>query len=133
MESVEGGGAPHARARLMSPRIDRLVEVLCAAFLPRLLLYATVPAHPTLGLHQQCSQPRGEQSTAKPESPPPPSLLVVVSTSQPGVFVMTAYRALIRPSGEDTIGRSCLLDSPPRQVDARGSADARSSADACLS
>ena len=54
------------------------------------------------------------------------TLLVVVSTSQPGVFVMTAYRALIRPSGEDAMGRSCILD-------ARGSADARSSTDACLS
>ena len=41
--------------------------------------------------------------------------------------------ALIRPSGEDAMGRSCILDSPPRQGDARGSADARSSADACLS
>ena len=38
---------------------------------------------------------------------------VVVSTSQPGVFVMTAYQALIRPSGEDAMGRSCILDSPP--------------------
>ena len=41
------------------------------------------------------------------------TLLVVVSTSQPGVFVMTAYRALIRPSGEDAMGRSCILDSHP--------------------
>ena len=24
-----------------------------------------------------------------------------------------AYRALIRPSGEDAMGRSCILDSPP--------------------
>ena len=65
-------------------------------------------------------------------SPPPP--LVVVSTSQPGVFVMTAYQALIRPSGEDAMGRSCILDSPPQgQGDACGSADARGSADACLS
>ena len=31
------------------------------------------------------------------------------------------------------MGRSCILDSPPRQVDARSSADARSSTDACLS
>ena len=54
-------------------------------------------------------------------------LLVVVSTSQPGVFVMTAYRALIRPSGEDAMGRSCILDPPP------GQGDARSSTDACLS
>ena len=53
------------------------------------------------------------------QSPPPP--------------VMTAYRALIRPSGEDAMGRSCILDAPPRQGDARGSAEARSSADACLS
>ena len=53
--------------------------------------------------------------------PPPPrpwpcvtfTLLVVASTSQPGVFVMTAYRALIRPSGEDAMGRRCILDSPP--------------------
>ena len=30
-----------------------------------------------------------------------------------GVFVMTAYRALIRPSGEDAMGRSCILDSHP--------------------
>ena len=51
--------------------------------------------------------------------PPPPrpcvtfTLLVVVSTSQPGVFVMTAYWALIRPSGEDAMGRSCILDSHP--------------------
>ena len=71
--------------------------------------------------------------------PPPPSvtftLRVVVSTSRPGVFVMTAYRALIRPSGEDAMGRSCILDPPPppRQGDARGSADARSSAGAGLS
>ena len=41
------------------------------------------------------------------------TLLVVVSTSQPGVFVRTAYRALIRPSGEDAMGRSCILDSHP--------------------
>ena len=53
--------------------------------------------------------------------PPPPhpwpcvtfTLLVVVSTSQPGIFMMTAYRALIRPSGEDAMGRSCILDSHP--------------------
>ena len=37
----------------------------------------------------------------------------MVSTSPPGVFVMTACRALIRPSGEDAMGRSCILDSPP--------------------
>ena len=55
------------------------------------------------------------------------TLLVVVSTSQPGVFVMTAYRTLIRPSGEDAMGRSCILGIPP------GQGDARSSADACLS
>ena len=42
-----------------------------------------------------------------------PTLLVVVSTSQPGVFVMTAYQALIRPSGEDAMGRRCILDSHP--------------------
>ena len=41
------------------------------------------------------------------------TLLVVVNTSPPGVFVMTAYRALIRPSGEDAMGRSCILDSHP--------------------
>ena len=41
------------------------------------------------------------------------TLRVVVSTSQPGVFVMTASRALIRPSGEDAMGRSCILDAPP--------------------
>ena len=41
------------------------------------------------------------------------TLLVVVSTSQPGVLVMTAYRALIRPSGEDAMGRSCILVPPP--------------------
>ena len=40
-------------------------------------------------------------------------MLVVVSTFQLGVFVMTAYRALIRPSGEDAMGRSCILDSHP--------------------
>ena len=40
-------------------------------------------------------------------------LLVVMSTSQPGVFVMTTYRALIRPSGEDAMGRSYILDSHP--------------------
>ena len=47
-------------------------------------------------------------------------------SSRPGVFVMTAYGALIRPSGEDAMGRSCILDSPPppRQGDARGNADA---------
>ena len=74
-------------------------------------------------------------------APPPPwpcvpfPLRVVVSTSQPGVFVITAYWALIRPSGENAMGRSCILDPPPppRQGDARGSADARSSTDACLS
>ena len=54
----------------------------------------------------------------RPKPSPPPlcvtfTLLVVVSTSQPGVFVMTAYRALIRPSGEDAMGRSCILDPPP--------------------
>ena len=41
------------------------------------------------------------------------TVLVVVSTPQPGVFVMTACRALIRPSGEDAMGRSCILDPPP--------------------
>ena len=45
--------------------------------------------------------------------PPPPP---VVSTSRPGVFVMTASRALIRPSGEDAMGRSCILDPPPPQA-----------------
>ena len=30
-----------------------------------------------------------------------------------GVFVMTTYRALIRLSGEDAMGRSCILDSHP--------------------
>ena len=45
-----------------------------------------------------------------PVPPPPPK--GVVSTSQPGVFMMTAYQALIRPSGEDAMGRSCILDSP---------------------
>ena len=44
---------------------------------------------------------------------PHPPLLVVVSTSPPGVFVMTAYRALIRPSGEDVMGKSCILHAPP--------------------
>ena len=39
------------------------------------------------------------------------TLLVVVSTSQPGVFVTTAYRALIGPLVEDAMGRSCILDS----------------------
>ena len=43
--------------------------------------------------------------------PPPPPLRT--STSRPGVFMMTAYRALIRPSGKDAMGRSCILDSPP--------------------
>ena len=41
----------------------------------------------------------------------------------------TGYRALIRPSGEDAMGRSCILDAPPPppgQGHARGSADARS-------
>ena len=62
-------------------------------------------------------RPRTEKAT-----PPPPhrpcvtfTLLVVVSTSQPGVFVMTAYRALIRPSEEDAMGRSCILDSHPER------------------
>ena len=41
------------------------------------------------------------------------TLLVVVSTSQLGVFVMTAYRALIMPSEEDAVGRRCILDSHP--------------------
>ena len=58
------------------------------------------------------------------------TLLVVVGTSQPGVFVMTAYRALIRPSGGDAMGRSCILDPPPPP---RRQGDARSSADVCLS
>ena len=40
------------------------------------------------------------------------TLLVVVSTSQPGVYVMTIYRALIRSSGEDAMGRSCILEWP---------------------
>ena len=68
------------------------------------------------------------------ELPPPKwpcvtfTLLVVVSTSQPGVFVLTPHRALIRPSGEDAMGRSCILDSPPPRQ-----GDARSSADVCLS
>ena len=48
-----------------------------------------------------------------PFSPPPPPHLVVVSTPQPEVFVMTAYWALIRPSEEDAMGRSCILDPPP--------------------
>ena len=48
--------------------------------------------------------------------------------------MMTASRALIRPSGEDAMGRSCILDAPPQgQGDACGSADARGSTDACLS
>ena len=57
--------------------------------------------------------------------PPPFTSRVVVSTPQPGVFVMTAYCALIRPSGEGAMGRSCILDPPPPQGqgDARGSAD----------
>ena len=45
-------------------------------------------------------------------SPPPPPR-EGHKDPQPGVFVMTAYRALIRPSGEDAMGRSCILDSPP--------------------
>ena len=72
--------------------------------------------------------------------PPPPCDIHVARCGEHlppwGVFVMTAYWALIRPSGEDAMGRSCILDSPPpppRQGDARGSADARSSTDACLS
>ena len=51
-----------------------------------------------------------------PRTPPPCvtfTLRVVMSTPQPGVFVMTACRALIRPSGEDAMGRSCILDPPP--------------------
>ena len=56
----------------------------------------------------------------------------VAGTSQPGVFVMTAYRARIRPSGEDAHGQKLHSGFPPRKVDARGSADARST-DACLS
>ena len=40
----------------------------------------------------------------------------MVSTSQTGGFVMTTYRALIRLSGEDAMGRSCILDSPPPQA-----------------
>ena len=55
-------------------------------------------------------------------------LLVVVSTSQPEIFVMTAYRALIRPSGEDAMGRSCILDSHPgRWILLRASALPRAS------
>ena len=41
------------------------------------------------------------------------SSLTPAPPAHPGVFVMTAYRALIRPSGEDAMGRSCILDSPP--------------------
>ena len=37
----------------------------------------------------------------------------VAGCGEPGVFVMIAYRGLIRPSGEDAMGRSCILDSPP--------------------
>ena len=90
----------------------------------------------------QWAPPAADQHTPKASYPPPPhmsqhpwprvtfTLRVVVSTSRPGVFVMTAFRALIRPSGEDAMGRSCMLDAPPPP---RGRADARSSADACLS
>ena len=48
-----------------------------------------------------------------------------------------AYRALIRPSGEDAMrtpwAEGAFWIPPPRQGDARGSADAHSSADAGLS
>ena len=67
------------------------------------------------------AQPFTAEQMHSNATPPPPhpwpcvtfTLRVVVSTSQPGVVVMTAYRALIRPSGEDAMGRSCILDSPP--------------------
>ena len=61
-----------------------------------------------------------EDDTAAQHPPPPPhvpfTLRVVVSTSPPGVLVMTASRALIRLSGEDAMGRRCILDSPPPQA-----------------
>ena len=72
--------------------------------------------------HQSCgslvsSHPSAPLPSSHSQPPPPPpetfTLLVVVSTSQPGVFVMNACRALIRPSGEDAMGRGCILDSPP--------------------
>ena len=65
----------------------------------------------------------GEGFARAPNEPPPPlakannqiptPCVNPPSTSPPGVFVMTASQALIRPSGEDAMGRSCILDSPP--------------------
>ena len=80
------------------------------------------PPHHQMQTHSRDHRSKGRSRQLTPNmSPgtdvhfrdPPPPLLVVVGTSQPGVFVMTAYRALIRPSGEDAMGRGCILDSPP--------------------
>ena len=43
------------------------------------------------------------------ETATPPGVMPI----PPPPFVMTTYRALIRPSGEDAMGRSCILDSHP--------------------
>ena len=56
--------------------------------------------------------------TALFKTPPPPKGCLGGGASclrvfLPGVCVMTAYQALIRPSGEDAMGKSCILD-PPR-------------------
>ena len=77
-------------------------------------------------------------NTANPPPPPRPcvtfTLRVVVSTSQPGVFVMTAYRGTDQVVRGGRHGQKVHSGFPPQgQGDVRGSADARSSADACLS
>ena len=42
-------------------------------------------------------------------SPPPPPTEALCQPPPPP----SIYRALIRPSGEDAMGRSCILDSHP--------------------
>ena len=46
---------------------------------------------------------------------------------------MTTYQTLMRPLGEDALGRKLHSGFPPKQVDACGSADACNGADTCLS
>ena len=75
----------------------------------------------------------GTPNRVPPPPPPPFTLRVVVSTSQSGVFVMTADRGTDQAVRGGRHGQKLHSGFPPRQGDACGSADARSSADACLS
>ena len=86
------------------PRPDKYATVQVHAFLSQLILYEGFYNSELewVGVQKVCAGPGPLYTT-----PPPPGL------PAPGVFVMTAYRALIRPSGEDAMGRSCILDSPP--------------------